>query len=165
MSNSQQTFEALQMPAVEEREKIDAFWFRFQFLGVGQDKNAIGTQEWNVNKPWRSPPVFNRVFWKKESIYDINFISSIWFLVKVDLIVFQMARFFFPHRPGRKNPQVGKRLWPRSGWRRTFSYPLPRFQGGNKETKDRGVEHFVPWFHIHIFMILWSFYVFLLLGG
>ena len=36
--------EALQMPAVEEREKIDAFWFRFQFLGVGHKRSIRNVQ-------------------------------------------------------------------------------------------------------------------------
>lgn len=41
--------EALQMPAVEEREKIDAFWFRFQFLGVGHEKEHSERPTWSLH--------------------------------------------------------------------------------------------------------------------
>ena len=90
--------------------------------------------------------------------------------------VLEIATFFFPTKrgvfPARK--KVGKRLWPRSGWRRTFSHPFPRSLGPifamekmkgetKNETKYSGGEQFgtnlVPhqwyiymWFYDNIFM-------------
>ena len=36
------------MPAMEEREKIDAFWFRLQFLGVGHEKEHSERPTWSL---------------------------------------------------------------------------------------------------------------------